>query len=41
LFFFSLSPFVRSDEGQATQKKVWQQMLARFENIKPGVTMNL
>ncbi|VUC25738.1 unnamed protein product [Clonostachys rosea] len=36
-----LSPFVRSDEGKATQKKVWQQMLARFENIKPGITMNL
>ncbi|CAH0027234.1 unnamed protein product [Clonostachys rhizophaga] len=36
-----LSPFVRSDEGQATQKKVWQQMLARFEDIKPGITMNL
>lgn len=32
------SVFVRSDEGAATQKRVWDELVAKLEGIKKGVT---
>jgi retinol dehydrogenase-12 len=35
------SPFVRSEEGSVTQKRVWKELSAKLENIKPGILSNL
>ena len=32
----SVSPFVRSEEGQKMQEKVWTQLAAQLEKIEPG-----
>lgn len=34
----ALSPFVRSEEGAETQKRVWAELKAILEDIEPGVT---
>lgn len=36
-----LSPFVRSEEGAKLQRKLWQEMMSRFEKIWPGITKNV
>jgi NAD(P)-dependent dehydrogenase (short-subunit alcohol dehydrogenase family) len=35
------SPFVRSQEGIRTQKRVWDELKAKLETIQPGVLANL
>ncbi|KAK1143700.1 hypothetical protein N8T08_006100 [Aspergillus melleus] len=37
----ALSPFVRSEEGDKTQKKIWGELVAIFEAIEPGSTQSL
>ncbi|KAI2603105.1 short-chain dehydrogenase/reductase [Hypoxylon fragiforme] len=34
----ALSPFVRSDDGARTQKKVWAELLEILENKHPGIS---
>ena len=36
-----ISHWVRSDEGAATQKKVWKEILDKLESIQLGVTSNI
>jgi retinol dehydrogenase-12 len=33
--------WVRSEKGQETQKRVYEELLAILENIEPGVTKNI
>ena len=35
------SPFVLSEEGAETQKRVYSQLLAVLEEIEPGITKNI
>ncbi|MCJ1357020.1 MAG: hypothetical protein MMC33_007016 [Icmadophila ericetorum] len=35
------SPFVLSEEGQKTQKRVWEELNAKLEKIEPGITSNI
>ena len=35
----ALSGFVRSEDGQKAQKKVWSELAAILEHIQPGVTL--
>lgn len=35
------SPFVRSEEGRKTQKRVWDELTSILEEIEPGVTRNI
>ena len=32
-----MSPLVLSEDGPAMQKKIWDQLLVKFEEIQPGV----
>jgi hypothetical protein len=34
-------PWVRSEKGQETQKRVYEELLAILEDIEPGVTKNI
>ncbi|KAL3299606.1 putative short-chain dehydrogenase/reductase family protein [Colletotrichum asianum] len=34
----ALSPFVRSDDGEIAQKKVWEELIRILENACPGAT---
>jgi retinol dehydrogenase-12 len=34
------SRFVRSEEGRKTQKRVWEEVMARLDEIEPGVSKN-
>ncbi|TEY86440.1 hypothetical protein BOTCAL_0008g00140 [Botryotinia calthae] len=36
-----VSDWVRSEDGKATQKKLWGELLKKLEGIAPGVTSNL
>ena len=36
-----LAPFVKSEEGQKTQKRVWEELNGILEAIEPGVTSNM
>ncbi|PLB45318.1 NAD(P)-binding protein [Aspergillus steynii IBT 23096] len=36
-----LSAFVRSEDGDTAQKKIWQELCEMLEVIQPGVTRNL
>ncbi|KAK5199133.1 hypothetical protein LTR96_003497 [Exophiala xenobiotica] len=36
-----LSPFVRSDDGKAAEKKVWTELSEILETVQPGVTKNI
>ncbi len=35
------SPFVLSEKGKATQKKVWEELVEILEGIEPGVTAHV
>ena len=35
-----VAPFVSSDEGINTQKKVWEELSKRLESIEPGIMQN-
>jgi len=35
------SPFVRSEEGQKVQKRVYEELLQALEEIQPGITKNI
>ena len=35
------SPFVQSKEGYKLQKRVWEELMAKLEKIKPGISGNL
>lgn len=35
------APFVISEEGKATQKRVWKELSGKLEAISPGITGNL
>jgi hypothetical protein len=35
------SAFVMSEEGKATQKRVWDELMEILEGIEPGVTANV
>lgn len=32
------SKFVRSQEGRREQERVWRELVAKLEGIKPGIT---
>ncbi|KAH7305942.1 putative short-chain dehydrogenase/reductase family protein [Stachybotrys elegans] len=36
-----LSPFVQSEKGLKTQRKLWDELNAKLESVKPGVTKNV
>ncbi|KAM0427875.1 hypothetical protein ACHAPT_007334 [Fusarium lateritium] len=36
-----ISPFVRSQEGAQVQVKLWQEVLNKFERVRPGVTKSI
>jgi hypothetical protein len=36
-----VSPFVSSDEGLQTQKKVWNELAEKLERIQPGILQNI
>lgn len=35
------SPFVRSDEGAKTQRRVWDELNTKLEKIHPGILGNI
>ncbi len=35
------SPFVLSQEGRVTQKRVWEELSQKLEKIRPGIMANL
>ncbi|KAG9230544.1 NAD(P)-binding protein [Amylocarpus encephaloides] len=35
------SSFVRSEDGQKAQKKIWKEILEKLEKIQPGISANL
>ncbi|KAF3386770.1 Short chain dehydrogenase yanD [Penicillium rolfsii] len=37
----SLSPFVRSEDGRAAREKVWKELSAILEPIRPGIMQNI
>lgn len=37
----SASAWVRSDDGDKTQKQVWRELTAKLEKIHPGITQNI
>jgi hypothetical protein len=40
-FYGSTSPFVESDEGAETQKKVWAELKEKLDRIQPGILQNI
>lgn len=36
----ALSSFVRSAEGEKTQKRLWDELIAILEDVQPGVVQN-
>lgn len=38
---YPVAPLVRSKEGEEMQRKTWDQLKAKLEEIEPGVTNNL
>jgi retinol dehydrogenase-12 len=35
------SAFVKSKEGEKTQKRVWEELMAKLEKISPGISADL
>jgi hypothetical protein len=40
-FCCSTSPFVGSNEGLKTQKKVWGELAQKLERIQPGILQSI
>jgi retinol dehydrogenase 12 len=39
--FARVSPFVTSEEGTETQKRVWAELSEILEKIQPGIMANI
>lgn len=40
-FSISVAPFVTSEEGMKTQRRIWNILSAKLEKIQPGIMANI